>query len=260
MIRKLTFIIGILTIFGMKLSAQDLMHYGIYVGGSLNTMNLDKAFYYDDSEAFTTLHPGDTSIASVYYLRVKDGNVKFNTGFVFGGFYEYHISEYVGLQFDILINQYGYKLNGEVTQRNLFDNDSVTYNYKSNLKTTNIAAGIYLKIHPIEYLSIDLGVNPAFVFKMIKDVERGVDHKTHAYKIKEDYNPLSVSAAVGVTGYFGDFFVSLRYTQGFTNLLKVKKPYYYSEEGMDSEIRYRYSDAKSIPISIVGTIGFRVGK
>lgn len=258
--KKLALIIGILTIFGMKLSAQDIAHFGFYLGGSLNWMNLDKAFYYDDSEAFTTLSPGDTTITNVYYLQVKDGVVTPNTGFNFGGLYEYHISEYVGLQFELMIQQYGYKLKGEVTQRSVFDNDSTTYSYKSNLKTTNIGAGVFVKIHPIEYLSIDLGVNPTFVFKMIKDVERGIDHKTHSYKIKEEYNPLNISAAVGVTGYFGDFFVSLRYTLGFNNVLKLKKPYVYAEEDGDSSIKYRYSDAKSTPNSIVATIGFRFSK
>ena len=256
--RKLTFIICLLTVFGMKLSAQDIQNYGFYLGGSVNWMNIDKSLYYDDSEPFTRLNPSDTTIMSAYYLPVKDGVVKPNTGFVFGGFYEYFFSDMIGLQVDLLINQYGYKLSGEVTQRNLLSNDSTTYSYKSNLKTTNIGAAVLLKIHPADFISIDLGVHPTFCFRIIKDAERGVNHKSYEYKIKDEYNPLSVSAVLGTTAYLGDFFFSLRYTLGFTNLLKYKKPYVSYSNEYESSIKYIYSDAKSTASSVMLTVGFRI--
>lgn len=258
MTRKLTLIICLLAVFGMKLSAQDYQNYGLYIGGSVNWMNIDKSLYYDDSEAFTKLNPSDTTMVSAYYLQVKDGVVKPNAGFVFGGFYEYQISDMLGLQFDLLINQYGYKLNGKVTQRNIFDNDSTTYNYKSSLKTTNIGAAVLLKIHPIEYVSIDLGVHPTYCFRIIKDAQRDINRKTYTYKPKEEYNPLSVSAVIGATAYLGDFFFSVRYTLGFTNILKSKHPVLAYDNEQTSSVEYNYEDVKSTANSVMCTVGFRI--
>ena len=50
--KKLALLICLLAIFGLKISAQENISYGIFLGGSINTMNIDKSFYYDDSEPF----------------------------------------------------------------------------------------------------------------------------------------------------------------------------------------------------------------
>ena len=255
--KKLALLIGVFALFTMKMSAQEESHYGLILGGSVNWMSIDKAFYYDDSEAFTTLNPSDTSMVNVYFLDVKNAYMTPNTGFAFGGLYEFKISQYVGIEAELLINQYGYKLHGEVTQRDILDNDSTTYKYKSSLKSTNIGAAVILKFYPSDMLSIDLGVHPTYSFKLMKDTERGVDHKTHSYDSKEEYNPLNVCATCGLTCYINDFFVSLRYSLGFNNILKVKKPYYLNDGENGGTVEYRYSDALSRTQSALITFGFR---
>ena len=255
--RKLALLIGILALFATKMSAQTDSHYGLFLGGSVNWMKIDKSLYVDDSEAFTTLNMSDTTMVSAYFLNVKNAYVSPNTGFAFGGLYEFKINELIGIQAELFINQYGYKLHGEVTQKDILDNDSTTYSYKSSLKTTNISAALLLKFYPSEFVSVDLGVQPAYSFKMIKDIERGIDHKTHSYNSKEEYNPLNVSASLGATIYLNDFFISLRYTMGFTNILKAKRPYYLNTGDNGGSIEYRYTDATSKIQSASVTFGFR---
>lgn len=247
-----------LTIFGLKLSAQECQQYGLYLGGSINWMSLDKSLYYDDSEPFTRLNMADTTMVSVFYLPVKNGVITPNAGFAFGGFYEYQVSDMVGLQLDLLISQNGYKMKGEVTQYDRFGTDSTTYSYKANLKMTNIGAAVMLKIHPIEHLSIDLGVHPSYCFKLIKDSQRDINRKTYSYKAKDEYNPLNVSAVLGATAYLGDFLFSVRYTLGFSNILKCKTPYLLHDEEGPGSIQYAYTDAKSTASSVMITIGFRI--
>ena len=256
--KRLAILICLLAIFGLKLTAQEEGHFGIFFGGSLNMMNIDNKFYYDDSEPFTTLNPVDTTVSSVYYLKVKDASVKPDFGFLIGGFYEYQISEMVKIHFEVLVNQTGYKMTGNVTQNNLFDNDSTTYSYKSNLKSTNVGASLIVKIQPVEYLSVDLGVQPTYCFRMIKETERAIYHKTTVYNGDKEYNPLNVSALGGITGYWGDFYLSARYTLGFLDILKVKTPYYQQHSEDNDEIKYLYKDAKSTTSSVQLTVGYRI--
>lgn len=256
--RNLTILISLLAIFGLKMSAQDEMHFGVFVGGSLNMMSIDKSLYYDDSEMFETLNPSDTTIASIYYLKVKNASVSPNFGFNIGGFYEYRINELIKLHFEVLVNQTGYKLKGDVTQKSSFGSDSTTYSYKSSLKSTNIGASVIIKIQPLEYLSVDLGVQPTYCFRMIKDTEKALYRKTSVYDGKNEYNPLNFSAIGGITGYWGNFYLSARYALGFLDVLKVKKPYYPKHADEDATIEYLYDDAKSTTSSIQLTLGLRI--
>ena len=253
--KKLAFLVCLLAIFGLKLSAQEETHWGIFFGGSVNMMNIDKSFYYDDSEVDTRKLIGIDTTYIVSYMPVNGASVKPNGGFVIGGFFEYKASEMVGLHFELLYNQYGYKLTGTVDKYNIGDENFVTYDYSSNLKMSNFSAALLVKIHALDFLSVDLGVQPSYCFRMIKESKRGIENRSTNYDSKNDYNPLNFSATGGLTGYWGDVFISARYTLGFTDVLKVKHPYHLND---NNEIKYNYSDAKSTTSSVQLTVGYRI--
>ena len=241
--------------------AQEKIHYGIYLGGNINWMNIDKSLYYDDSEPFTQMHSvaGDTTF-SVSYLAVNGAEVKPNGNFVIGGLFEYQIDDLLSLQFELLFNQQGYKLKGTVDQPNIGDSGSTTYNYTANTKMSSISAAVMVKVNALKnILSIDLGVQPGFCFKMIKETERGISHKSVIYDSGNEFNPLNISLLGGITGYIGDnLFVAARYCFGLTDIIKGKTPFLLSEEDNPiPTIKYRYSDAKSTTNSIMLSIGYK---
>ena len=253
--KKLTLLVCLLAIFGLKISAQENISYGIFLGGSINTMNLDKSFYYDDSEPFQT--PLPNNIYKPYYLTVNNASVKPIGGFIIGGFFEYKLTERVGLQLEIFYNQYGYKLKGNVRVKNMGDNDTITYGYSGKMKMSNFSAALLMKYYVLpDKMSIDLGIQPSYCIRAIKENERGIVHKDNVYDSDKEYNPLNLCATGGITGYFFDnIMVSARYTIGFTDVLKVKEPY--NVENTGNNVRFRYSNAKSTVSSIQLTVGYR---
>jgi len=241
--------------------AQEKTHYGVYLGGNINWMNIDKSLYYDDSEPFTQMHSiaGDTTY-SVSYLTVNGAEVRPNGNFVIGGLFEYQIDDLLSLQFELLFNQQGYKLKGTVDQPNISDSGSTTYDYTANTKMSSISTAVMVKINALKnMLSVDLGVQPSFCFKMIKESERGISHKSIIYDSNNEFNPLNISLLGGLTGYLGDnFFVTARYCFGLTDLIKGKKPFLLAEEDATTPIvKYNYSEAKSTTNSIMLSIGYR---
>ena len=252
--KKLTLLVCLLSLFGLKMMAQGDTHYGIYIGLSGNNAKLSNSFYYDDSEAETRINNGDTTVR---YLPVDGASVKPNASFVIGGFYEFEINKVVGLQFHALYNQYGYSLEGTVDQQNIGDNDFVTYDYKANMKMSNISAAILLKFNVVaEDLSVEVGVQPSYCFKMVKETERGISHKSVVYDSKNDYKALNVCGSVGLTWYYYDcFFLSARLNVGLIDVLKVREPYFDSSD--PNTIKYKYSDGESKTNSLLVTVGYR---
>ena len=257
--KKLTFLVCLLAIFGLKLSAQEEMHYGLFLGGSVNMMSIDKGFYYDDSKPITTrtITPEHDTIYSASYLPVDNASVKPSGGFLIGGYFEYQASNIFSLQFELLYNQYGYRLKGTVDKKDIDDDDIITYDYKSNLKMSNLSASVIFKIKPIQYLSVDLGVQPSYCFRMIKDGELGILRESTVYN-DDEYNPLNLSALGGITGYWGDLYLSARYSLGFINVLKTKEPYYPENGGENTDIKYLYKEARSTTSAIQLTVGYRI--
>ena len=258
--KKLVLLVCLLAIFGLKMSAQNEMHYGVFVGGSVNWMNIDKGFYYDDSKPITTMHisPSHDTTYTAAYAPVDNASVRPNGGFMIGGFFEYKASKMFSLQFELLYNQYGYKLKGTVDQKNISDDEVITYDYKGNLKMSNISASVLVKIQPIKYLSVDLGVQPSYCFRMIKDGELGILRESTVYDSEKEYNPLNLSAIGGLTCYWGDVFFSARYSLGFLDVLKTKTPYYPTGVDDVKEIKYLYKDAKSTTSAVQLTVGYRI--
>ena len=258
--KKLAFLVCLLAIFGLRLTAQEEVHYGVFVGGSINMMNIDKGFYYDDSKPITTMHitPAHDTTYTATYLPVDNASVKPTAGFTIGGFFEYKASKLFGLQFELLYNQYGYKLKGTVDQKNISNEDVITYDYKANLKMSNISAAVIFKIQPIQYLSVDLGVQPSYCFRVIKDGELGILRESTVYESDKEYNPLNLSAIGGLTCYYRDFFFSARYSLGFLDVLKTKEPYYPTGTEENKEIKYLYKEAKSTTSAIQLTVGYRI--
>ena len=248
-----------MTVFSLTMSAQT-KRYGLFAGGSINTMNIDKSLYHDDSEPNTVMgynHAHDT-IYTVSYLPVDGATVKPNGSILFGGFFEYMASNMVGLQFELLYNQYGYKLKGTVDQKNIADDQVNTYDYESNLKMSNFAAAVLVKIQPVRYFSIDLGVQPSYCFKMTKETQKGPFHKNHVYDSKNEYNTLNVGATGGFTAYWGDVFFAARYTLGLVDVLQLKEPYNDTSEGGAGVIKYLYDDVRSKTSSVQLTVGYRI--
>ena len=253
--KKLTFLVCLLAIFGLRLSAQNEMHFGVFTGGSINMMNINKSFYYDDDKPITIYNYETDKIDSVYFLTVNGAKVKPNGGFILGGLFEYKVNDMLGLQFELFYNQYGYNITGTVDKKNQGDDDFVTYKYNAKTKISNFSAALLLKIYACDYLSLDLGAQPSFCFRATKEGKRGIEQFKIAYNDNDEYNSLNFCATGGLTGYYGNFFLSARYSIGFTDILKTKTPALLNDE--KEEIYYTYSEAKSTTSSVQFTLGYR---
>lgn len=257
--KKILLLISAVIMMSVSGLAQGEIHYGIFVGASGNWMNVDSKLYYDDSQVYTEMI--SETECEVSYLTVNDAKVKPNFGLVLGGLFEYKATKMFGLQFELMYNKYGYKLEGNVQQPNLTDEDYTTYSYKANTSMDNFSAALFAKLYFLDdHLSVDLGVRPSFCFRMTKATERGINHKTVVYDSDKEFSPFSVSAIGGVTyNFLGNIFVSARYSLSFMDVIKAKTPYIGSGVEADpNEILYKYEDAKSRASSISLTVGYRI--
>lgn len=256
--KKLTFLVCLLAILGLKLSAQNDIHFGVFTGGSVNWMNIDKSLYYDDDKPITIYDLVGDKIDSVYYLNINDAKVTPNGGFILGGLFEYKINDMLGLQFELFYNQYGYNIKGSVDVQNHGDDSYETYDYHAKMKISNFSAALLMKIYACDYLSIDLGAQPSYCFRATKEGKRGIEQFNIAYKDNE-YNTLNFNATGGLTGYYRNFFLSARYSIGFVDVLKAKSPYYVENLANedDNNIKFNYDDAKSTTNSVQITLGYR---
>ncbi|MBR6091508.1 MAG: PorT family protein [Bacteroidales bacterium] len=255
--KKLLISVGIAMLFSINVLAQEI-HYGVYAGGSVNMMNIGSEFYYDDSEVYTTAMPDETYTMS--YLPVTNAKIHPNGGFTLGGLFEYKANDFFSLQFELIFNQYGYKMTGTVEQHDLTDDQVQVYDYTANLKMSDFSGALMAKLYVVNnLLTIDLGVMPSFCFRDIKDTKRGISHKTVVYHANKDYNPLNFSALGGLTFYFFDtLFLSARYVYGFTDVLKTRHPYLPQGSTDSQEMELHYNDASSKASSVVFTLGFRM--
>lgn len=259
MSKKLTILVCLMAIFGLKLSAQEDMHFGVFLGGSINMMKIDNSYFYDDSEPITTMSINPSTTDTTYsasYLAINGASVKPNGGFILGGYFEYKASKLFGLQFELFYNQYGATIKGTVDKKNLTDNNYITYDYNSSLKISNFSAAVLVKFYTLhDHLTIDLGAQPSYCFRMTKEGKRGIEQISTAYNDK-DYNSLNLSATGGLTGYLGDFFLSARYSIGFIDVLNSKQPFILNDD--PTNIKYDYSEIKSTTSSVQLTVGYRI--
>lgn len=242
--KYITVTICLLTLFGMSLSAQNKSHFGLYFGLGANNMDLDNAFYYDDSKIY--LKPDGTS----YYMEVSNTSAKANAELIFGGFYEYDMNSFVNLQCDLLYCQYGYQIDGILA----FGGYPLRCAAVTHMHNINLA--LMMKFLPVKFMSVDLGIQPSYCWKMVKETNRaGGDRVRHVYDGREEYNPLNFSAKGGLTFYFKSLFLSVDYVLGLVDVLKVKTPIMDMETGA---VEYKYTGATSKTNSIQITIGFRI--
>jgi len=255
--RKVALIIAVLTVLTLKLSAQNDYRYGLYLGLGANTINATNSIYYDDSEVITSsvIHGYDTSYMTSY-LPVGNASIKPIPTFTIGGFYEMPINDIVSFQINLLYNRYGYELSGNVSQKNISDNNYEELKYVGTLKMSNISSAILLKFNVVENnLSVQAGVTPSYCIRMTKDVERGVLHKTLNYN-SDEFSPFNICGTFGISWYFFDCFsCSLNLNLGLLDVLKIKEPYLV--EGDTQNVHYRYSDTKSKTNSVYFTVGYR---
>ena len=254
--KRLIFSICVVILFSISALAQNEIHYGVYAGGSIDMMKISDKFYYDDSEINTVLTPNGYEMS---YLTVNDAKIHPNGGFTIGGLFEYQIDEAFSFQFELLFNQYGYKMTGNVVTKDLADNDTQTYDYTASMKMSDLSGALIGKIHFINKLSLDFGVQPSYCFRMIKDTKRGISHKTVVYTSNKDYNPLNLTVLGGVTYYFFDnLFLSARYVYGFSDILKTRSPYLPAGSTSSDEMEMHYSEASSKASSVIFTLGVRM--
>lgn len=259
--RKLALLIGILTFFAVKMTAQEYK-YGLYIGFNGSLMNkISTNMYYDDSEVFTkTIVNGADTTYQVRYLPVDNvDHPEGIAGITFGGYYEKELAENIGIQFHLVYANYGYTLKGKVDQPNVTDEFSVEYAYKGELKMTNICAGIILKLDlPKESLSLHFGVTPSLCVRAQKNVERGALHKTINYKANDEYKPFNLCGTVGITYYFlENIMFSLNANIGLFDVLRVKEPYLEDPSDSEGRVLYRFADTKSPTNSVAITAGYR---
>lgn len=254
--KKIILLLSVVISLSISALAQE-MHYGVYAGGSVNMMNIGHEFFYDDSEVSTIVKPGE--IYEMTYLPVNDAKIHPNGGFTIGGLFEYQVNDFFGLQVELLFNQYGYKMTGKVEQHDLTDDDVQVYDYTASMKMSDFSGAVIAKLHVIKQLSIDLGVQPSYCFRNIKDTKRGISHKTVIYTANKDFNPLNLTALGGLTYYFYEtLFLSARYVYGFKDILKTRTPYLPEGSHNSDDMEFHYADAPSKASSVIFTIGFRM--
>ena len=255
--KRLLLSIGVAILFSVNALAQDNMHFGVYAGGSVNNIGVGSEFYYDDSEINTVVKPTGCEVS---YLDVKDARIHANGGFTIGGLFEYGVNDFFSLQVELLFNQYGYKMTGTVEQQDIADNSVQTYDYKANTIMSDFSGALIGKAYMCDNrISVDLGVQPSFCFRMIKDTERGISHKTVVYTSNKDYTPINLTALAGVTFYFFDnLFLSARYVHGFSDVLKTRKPYLPEGSMSSDDMELHYTDAASKTVSMIFTLGFKM--
>ena len=262
--KKKAFLLGLLLVVICSANAQEKRNYGFYLGCGINWMSLDKSFFYDDSEVDVeneVFHLLDTVIVntiSAQYLDVKDAKMSAAPSFMIGGFFEYQANNFFGLQFELMYNQYGYRLKGYV-EREESDGDITKYDYKSTTKLNNISAAVLLKFHLLkDHLNIDFGVQPSLCLRNVKDAQRAINLKEIYYTPDTDFKPLNVSLVGGVTGCIGEhIIIGARYSYGLIDILFAKNAYLNKDTDGTKTIKYSYSSAKSKTSSIQITVGYK---
>lgn len=264
--KKKAFLLGLLLVVICSANAQEKRNYGFYLGCGINWMSLDESFFYDDSEVDVKnevihQHNPDTVIVntiSAQYLDVKDAKMSAAPSFMIGGFFEYQATNFFGLQFELMYNQYGYRLKGYV-EREESDGDITKYDYKSTTKLNNISAAVLLKFHLLkDHLNIDFGVQPSLCLRNVKDAQRAINFKEIYYTPDTDFKPFNVSLVGGVTGCIGKhILIGARYSYGLLDILFAKEAYLYKDTDGTKTIKYSYSSAKSKTSSIQITVGYK---
>ena len=257
--KKLAFLIGILALCAIKMTAQEYK-YGVYLGFNAANSSISSDLYYDDSEVITRMViSGADTVYQVRYIPVDNASVSYVSPlFTIGAYYEMPVSDKIGLQVHLLFSRYGYTLKGTVDQPQINTPFSIEYDYKGELKMANICVPILLKFNIANRnLSVQAGVTPSYCIKMQKDTECGALHKTLNYK-HDEFKPLNICGTIGASYYFLEcFMLSLNVNIGLTDVLKVKEPYLNDAHDSEGTIHYRYTDTKSSTNSVSLTAGYR---
>ncbi|MGN0033163.1 MAG: outer membrane beta-barrel protein [Candidatus Limimorpha sp.] len=265
--RKLLLSLSLIITLVANAFAQDGNHYGIYIGAGINNMRIDSRMFVDDSQPYTinditiTADSNIINKTSVAYLPIENAKMRVNAGFVLGGYYEYMVSDMLGLKFDLLYNGNGYSLKGDITKKDIIDTTQFyVYNYSSTTKASNISASVMASLHFLkDRMTVELGVQPSYCIQIIKEAEWTLNksriNKSTIYEKTKEYNPFNFAIVGGVSGSITEhLFVSARYCFGMVDIFKSKTPYL-SDEG---NIKYLYDEAKSKTNSLLITLGYKI--
>lgn len=241
--KSIVLIICLMSLFIKDMSAQEKdqnrSHFGVYFGLGINDMDIDESLLYDDSKV---LIDGE----SAYYEPIVKAPVKQDAELIFGGFYEYDIIKNLALHVDLFYCQYGYKIDGIV---------NYVIRCIAITKMHNINTAVMLKIKPLSFLSVDLGVQPSYCFSAIKTIDKVNYIDKQKYNSNKEYNPFNFSVKAGVSLYLKKIFLSVGYSIGMVDVLNVKTPHVNPQM---TAIDYTYSPARSRTNSIQVTIGYRI--
>lgn len=261
--KKIALFLGVLLLLVGNINAQKKSNYGFYVGCSGSWMKIDKSLFYDDSEVYmeteTTVNPDTTvvNVKSARYLDVNDATVNPIFNFAGGGFYEMGMNELLGVRLNLMYNQYGYNIMGNVARPDS-DGSSMVYDYEATTKLKNISMSILATFHILsDHLNLDFGIQPSFCVRVEKESHRSINEKVHYYTAGNEYKPFNLSLVGGLSGNLGEkFFIGLNYNYGLIDVLCTKTPYYNKESG---KTEYLYSDSavESKSSSLMLTIGCR---
>jgi len=252
--KKLALLICLLAVFGLRIQAQmDHFAVGFYIGGNVHNMGIGQEFYYDDDNPIP-IKDESLNVVDYTYLKINDASVSASFGPNIGGFFEFRLNDYFGVQFDLMFNRTGYYISGNVDQANI--TDTTNLKYKATVKAANLNIGATAKLHLFDdHMSVDLGIVPNYCFKLSKDIERGIQKSSISYK-NEEYNAFGCGVLFGISGYIGEvFYIGLHYNLGFTNVLKTKTPYL---DEASQQVAYKYENAPSKSSSLQLTVGMRL--
>lgn len=193
--KKFLLVFTILFIF-QGLKAQEF-HYGIVAGPVFNRMTLDTEYHINPDEERNPLYLG--------FKVGLFGENKFNM---------------LGLQYELSYDQIGSRVQWD----NDIFNTAITNEFMFQRLSLDLMGKIYiLKDH----LSIDLGVQPTYIFSAMKHEDimvMGIFEEKKETLIKgEHYSPFNIAAGGGLCAYISqNITLTARYMVELTNTLQKK--------------------------------------
>lgn len=137
--------------------------------------------------------------------NVSNADAKNKMSIHLGAFAEWKLSDYFGIQPELLYSRQGYR------DKNNWDGGDM----KSKCRVNYLNIPVLAKLYVWEGLSVDLG--PQFGFALNAKYKTKFDGHTSKEKIKS-FNTFDFSFALGASYAIDDFILSARYNIGLTNI------------------------------------------
>lgn len=155
---------------------------------------------------------GGVNFASFGGSDADDMGVEGRTGFHIGGLAEVKLSEYFGVQLEVLYNNLGAKFDGS-----FFDDEGNEFPGEVTFKLDYVAVPLIGKFYPIQNLNIQTG--PQVSFEVTSDVEADANGESVSLDVEDATNKVDFSWLFGL-GYdlpYG-LLVDGRYALGLSDI------------------------------------------